>query len=266
MPLRPPIYDEGAFAARTQELLGQLIGAGKVDPDQVKRFATSQSWNVNLVIGQWAEGILAAAFADAGLAVYKYGADEQGELTRQLKAFYTTEYAQIGKRPDLLVLPPGAGESIENGRFAVEVRSSAREGNAAYGLWNDGKQLSMTIKVEDILPQSRWVMATGVPLFVAQVFELPEAYAINWNHILEHCLQMRPKKVPKSGKETYFIPLDAEGVVEIGEPVTLEEWEARLEMAPDGKRTPYAAPLGTGRLAIDEEAYYELMNWAGLRA
>lgn len=236
------------FLEQTRRLYELLVAAGKVVPSKPKRFSINTAWMANEAMGRWAENTLIAGFRAAGYTTTKYGADEAGTLTDEMRKRYKAEFATLGKRPDLL-MGHEDDVSLENALFAVESRSSAKDSNADYRAVMN-KSLSITIKVEDLVPQTRWVLGTGIPLYVAQVFLRPEAHAISWNDVLQACLDSAPIHDRLSGKDTYMIPLDSATVARLDSAAEPAVWAGRVNRDRTGGLKPYLDPVVPGRIAI----------------
>ncbi len=93
---------------------------------------------------------------------------------------------------------------IERAVVALEVRSSlwsVREAKDA------GKELSFTLKEEDIEPVCLWMRTHCKPVFYVQVF-YDAIYGIPFQKLVEEARnRKKAKKFPKTGKLTYTVPL-----------------------------------------------------------
>jgi hypothetical protein len=233
-------------AATTEALLTRLVEDQVVDPLISTHFSANLTRTANSVVGQWAERQLIDAFRALDLPTWKYGADALGPLDSGLSAERPADGETLGKRPDLLVGGTPGGDPSQSW-FALEARSSAYRASADYAT-QKGRPLSITIKLEDVLPQTRWVLATGCPLAVVQLFLAPEAYVIAWNDVLRRCLTSKPILDRRSQKETFFIRLDDPAVHRLGVASQAERWSAQMVEAPDGKLEAQLTPAGEGRL------------------
>jgi hypothetical protein len=170
-------------------------------------------------------------------------------MTPELRATMKAEWAKIGKRPDILVgdTPRCAPAQAW---FAIESRSSFMLSNEQYQTVNKGKSLSVTVKLEDIVPQTAWILATGCPLVVVQVLFAPEAYAISWNDVLRECLTATVTRDRRSQKDTFFLPLTSPAVHRLGTLATPERWDSRPVQTPAGKMEFWPAPANVGQIGL----------------
>ena len=115
------------------------------------------------------------------------------------------------------------------------------------------------MKVEDLIPQSRWALSLGIPLIIAQVLLSPEVWAITWADALRYVLENKPKKDRNSDKHTFFIPFDHPSVVRLGVPQQREDWsQAETFIDESGKLSVYAKPAGRGTVTFSQSALDEL--------
>lgn len=92
---------------------------------------------------------------------------------------------------------------IERSVAALEVRSSLWSVREAE---NYGKELSFTLKEEDIEFVRLWEETYNKPVFYVQVF-YDAIYGILFKKLVKIATQKKPRKFSKTGKLTYTVPL-----------------------------------------------------------
>lgn len=243
------------WRARAAELV-QYVGALPLpDLHKKKRLSMNPAYSANRVVGDWAEAMILRSAYAAGLAAISCGMSEAGPITPEHRAAVVAEWENLGKRPDVLL--GAAGRSLSpfpgGADLAIESRSSFKLDAATYRA-EKGKELSLTLKVEDIMPQSRWTITTGIPLIIGQVLMSPEIWAISWIDALGYALSHAPTADRTSGKNTFFIPFDAPGVVRLGAAWVPEEWESQILRQPDGSMKPVFKARGCGLVQLEQGA------------
>jgi len=145
--------------------------------------------------GHWAEALVRDLFAGEQLQALPYGHNEDiiaGEPGfKKYYSRYLEELEKIGKRCDLLILPPGkelrdSDASVREALAGLEVRSSAQTVKLYYDAMEKGVKtsrarrgfLSFTVKAGDVAAIARWVSSYGVRHNYVQVFE-DHIYAID---------------------------------------------------------------------------------------
>ena len=232
----------------TRRLYDRLVAAQVVDPGVIKRFSASPAFGPNSAVGTWAEGRLIEAFSKVGIPAWKYGTGDSGAMTPELRAAMKAEWDRNGKRPDILVGDVARGAPAQ-AWLALESRSSLTRSNAEHRA-KTGRSLSVTVKLEDIVPQTLWVLATGCPLVVVQVLLAPEAYAISWNDVLRACLTTPVTLDRRSQKYTFFLSLDLPAVRKLGQTAVLEQWGAKVVESEASGLASWLDPVGVGQIAI----------------
>jgi len=161
-----------------------------------------------------------------------YGISRGDPLTSdEMKAYwgaYQARMAQYGKRPDLLIfrqeridaLPAQEGEKLArlvdlpNGEAAPLVAQAILAAEIETSLWKvkkaqeQGRELSFTVKEEDLEPLRTWIRQHQNPLAVIQVFydQAHIFYFADLERLIQEG-QVRPEVDPETRKATYKIPL-----------------------------------------------------------
>ncbi len=184
---------------------------------------------INWFQGVWAEDKVIEAINQPGSQwfAFRYG-PSRGDINDydSLKAYLREldeAMSRYGKRPDVLVFHR---EDVEQGHIdasldlqelenselklvieraiaALEVRSSLWSVSEAEAR---GKELSFTLKEEDIEPVRLWTSTHDKPVFYVQVF-YDAVYGIPFQRLVEEAIQKKAKKFAKTGKLTYTVPL-----------------------------------------------------------
>ena len=250
------------YVQRLAELEKQVSALSIEGLHKPKRLVFNPAYNANRVLGDWAEEMTIRSFISSGLEAMACGVNDIGPITDELKARVKEEWGRIGKRPDILVGPAGQPLSLTVGgaSLAIESRASARLSQDMYqATKKKGESLSITLKVEDIIPQSRWALSLGIPLIIAQVLLAPEVWAITWADALRYVLNNKPTKDRKSDKYTFFIPFEHPSVVRLGVAQQAEDWsQAESVIDESGKLSVYAKPAGRGIVTFSQSALDEL--------
>ncbi|MCX6875680.1 MAG: AccI family restriction endonuclease [Verrucomicrobia bacterium] len=207
----------------TQVLAGKGVAAGRlcfggegVPLSQKPRIPVDANSNFlgNRAMGDWAESVLKDLLlgSPSGFHPIHYGDSNQiAAGDAGFKDYYLGELEAtrvFGKRPDLLLYPPGTAlsgnefkgmsvaetEAIAHEAIAaIEVRSSkfkalqymrAREAEREAGAKVDRSCPSFTVKVEDLIIVYRWMERFQVPECYAQVF-FDSIFGINFLQVFE---------------------------------------------------------------------------------
>jgi hypothetical protein len=228
--------------------------------------------------GAWAEEKVREAInATRVLAAVPYGASRGDPMTyNQMKEFWLTyqdRQGAFGKRPDLLVfkvdllteeerqmLPllidmddKSSRPVVDSAVVAIEVETSVwrvRKYRTA-----TGKDLSFTVKDEDLEPLKTWVAEHRKPLYIAQVFH-DTAWMVSFDTVLARISggSVRAEVNYRTGKATYSVPLSTG--MEMG-PLQEPTVEGKLLEEDNGRVTPYIDYKGGG-LTLSEQV---LATW-----
>lgn len=236
--------------------------------------------------GAWAERkVMEAINASAAWRAVPYGISRGDPLTfEEMKAYwvaYQARMAQYGKRPDLLIfrmeridaLPMQEGEKLArlvdlpNGEAAPLVAQATLAAEIETSLWKvkkaqeQGRELSFTIKEEDLEPLRTWVRQYQKPLAVIQVF-YDQAHIFYFEELeaLIRAGQVRAEVDPKTRKATYKVPLSRNRLFGIlAEPPQVR---AKILETDSGQIIPSVGFEG-GQLAVVQEVFDE---WERLSA
>lgn len=242
--------------------------------------------------GMWAEEKLMEAInSTSQLIAIKYG---QSRYNHELisnkeawKKYVTKVYSQMskfGKRPDILIfrredistdLPQDISERDEEeikdivfkSIAGIECRSSSYyydEYVKARG--REGKELSITVKEEDIERLIKWrkTYCGSKPLFYLQLF-FDKGFFISFDRVLEIIAQAKTRKIEhyrfavdrKTGKATHFIGMSHAKVCLIA--IEYPKVVAKSIKAWDGKVYAIRTPEG-GKFKLNEEFIQELLS------
>lgn len=228
----------------------------------------SEGFLSTMAQGMWAEEKLMEALSEDGeFTGIRYGQSRYNhnlisskeEWKRYINKVYS-QMAKYGKRPDILILkksdangvPKDISEESEEKIYcivfksiaAVECRSSAYYyGKYIKAREKEGKDLSITVKEEDIERVKKWIMTyCDKPVIYLQIF-FDKGFFITFDNILKLIEQkkkgidvpgVRYEKVRRTGKNTYFIPMKyaqpaliAEESPKI-EAISIESWDGRV--------------------------------------
>lgn len=248
-----------------------------VEPKKKRRMGAPRGGDflISWSRGAWAEEKVCDAINATGfLRATPYGESRGDPMTYdQMKEFwaaYQDRQGTYGKRPDLLVfsadsltddevasLPElidmddaAAGPVVSKAVAAIEVETS---------VWRvykyqaaTGKELSFTVKDEDLEPLNTWIAAHKTALYVAQVFH-DSAWIVPFETILARIADgsVKAQKPYRTGKDTYSVPL-SQGM-EMG---SLQEptVEGKLLEEDSGRVTPYIDYKGGGLTLSDQVA------------
>lgn len=170
--------------------------------------------------GDWAEQLFFSSLKESGLPYcpVRYGkSDKIIAGDPEFKAFYNQyqdELASIGKRPDILLIPPSGNIGcddiskfsqqeldiiVPNAIAGFEVRSSAYL-TKKFTPKPDRPFLSFTPKVEDLLVVLKWINIYNVPHFYIQVF-FDAIYILPFEKILTLLVNSAIKEKGVTNKE-----------------------------------------------------------------
>lgn len=223
--------------------------------------------------GAWAEEKVRDAInATAVLLAAPYGESRGDPMNyEQMKEFwaaYQDRQGAFGKRPDLLVFKT---DNLTEDEVAllpqlidlddVVVRSVVTKAVAAIevetSVWRvhkyqaaTGKELSFTVKHEDLEPLNTWLAEHKTPLYVVQVFH-DSAWMVPFETILALIADgsVKAQKPYRTGKDTYSVPL-SHGM-EMG-PLAEPTVEGKLLEEDNGRVTPYIDYKGGGLTLADQ--------------
>jgi len=183
--------------------------------------------------GAWAESKVIETINASGFLAVHYGPSRgdpmsYGDFSAWKKFFeeFQQKLETCGKRPDLLVFRRESLEREEDrdlvfqlqelddersSRFvhassiALEVETSLWKAKKALAL---GRELSFTVKEEDMDRLTQWQRAYDKQIVITQVF-YDSAYAISYDKVKQLVAEGRVKKTKdrKTGKLTYNVPL-----------------------------------------------------------
>jgi len=223
-------------------------------------------------IGNWAE-LVALRFCrevlseKLGVTAFRYGYSS-GRIPRSLEEFEAIErereeLEKFGKRPNLLIYD----RTFAEGRWGElegivkkpddEIASLVHEALAAAevetSLWSvkRAKQLSFTVKEEDVQRLQNWRSRFGIPILVFQVFVDELHFAVLDAIVREGKL----KRDRSTGKPTHFYPVTPDTRLADIEDVKVK---AKLEFYENGKLVVFPVISGGKFVNINEGAIKRL--------
>ena len=223
-------------------------------------------------IGNWAE-LTALRFCREvlserlGVTAFRYGYSS-GRVPRSLEEFEAIEkereeLEKFGKRPNLLIYDLEFAEEhwgeLEGivGKPDDEISPLVCRALAAAeveaSLWSAkrARQLSFTVKEEDVQPLQSWRSTFGIPVIVFQVF-IDELHFAAFDTIVK---EGKLKKDGGTRKPTYFYPVTPDTRLADIEDVKVE---AKLEFYENGKLVVFPVISGGDFVNINEDAVRKL--------
>lgn len=269
------------------EALLKFGGAGEPPARQSRIPGDARSeFLANRAMGDWAENLLASSLRAVlqQHTISHYGdADRIAAGAEGFREFYLSRLEDVrlrGKRPDLLVFPPGVMAApdltaqstadltalVRQAVVAIEVRSSKFEAQHYMKVKagrKNGKELndrdfpSFTVKIEDLRIVYRWIERHNVPQSYVQVF-FDSVYALSVHEIFSIIASgegFRLEKPDKSqGKNTIMIPISAGK--RIDRHTEIPEFAVKSRRTELGRHDAYVVPTG-GTTTIDPALFWE---------
>ncbi len=254
----------------------------------------SEAFLSTIAQGMWAEEKLIEAINSTDkLIAIRYGQSRyNGELISNKEAwqkYIERVYSQMsiyGKRPDLLIfrkedivdldIPTDISErdeeDIKDIVFKAVAGIECRSSSYYYDIYvkargNEGKELSITVKDEDLERLNKWrkTYCGSKPLYYVQLF-FDKGFYISYDHILKLInLRRRGTRIRHyrfetdrtTGKATHFIGMShaKEGLIAVESP----KLTAKSIVAWDGKVYAIRMPEG-GKYKLTDEFIKELLS------
>jgi hypothetical protein len=222
--------------------------------------------------GAWAETqVLAALNAKRSLIAVQFGITDGTAFwsSKKMAERALPDQTKHGKRPDILVfrrsdLKPSERSSAAQLLFQddTEAESLARKAclavecefspyNYAHRLANTGKQLSFTIKDEDLRPLKKWTKHFKVPLGIAQIY-LDSAYFLPFDVLLKGIASGAiQKKIERAYNKEVFYPKMNTGML-FAKFSAMPALSGKVVLDEHGKYTPVRQVDG-GKLKLSTE-------------
>jgi hypothetical protein len=222
--------------------------------------------------GSWAEERLILALnAEASLVAVQFGITDGTAFrsSAEMAARDLPDQTTHGKRPDILVfrkaaLSPVDLKSVEGlllqsdkdaealaRRAILAIESEFSPYAYKHRLTEYGKELSFTIKDEDLAPLVRWQKHFGVPLGIAQCY-LDSTYFLHFEVLLAGIADGTIRKqIERSYNKPVYYPAMSKGIV-FGEFSDVPEIAAEVILDKYGKYTAIRKVTG-GALSLSAE-------------